>query len=173
MAHRVFATATIVSAVLLGVTVCLLLVAGNYAPVFPHEHLVSITRDWHVTVSRGRLVFFNNMDFGPYLGSVISITDDKGVAHPPVEKTGFGDAWGVYYRHLRWLDSGEIVWTAAISFVHPLLIFAILPVIWTWRRLSTAAPGRGDSLPSRNRMKDTFIRMRTPPTGWRSRVRPT
>ena len=87
-----------------------------------------------MTVADGRIVFFNNVEYGPYHGSIIQISDDNGVAHPRIERTGFGDTWGIYYRHLRWSKSGDVIWTAAISLVYPLAVFSILPVTWGWCR---------------------------------------
>ena len=135
MVHRVFAIAAIVSTVLLGVTI-LLLVASSY-DFDPHnhrQHLVSLTEDCHVTVARGRIVFFNNVEYGPYHGSIIQLSDDKGIAHPRIDKNGFGDTWGIYYRHFRWLDSGDVIWTVMISLAYPLVVFAVLPVTWGWCR---------------------------------------
>jgi hypothetical protein len=135
MIHRAFAIATILSAVFLGITV-FLAVASN-CDIDTQQHRVSITGNCHATVAHGRIVFFNNAKFGPYLGGAVALSDDVGVVRPHTETTGFGDAWGIYYRHVRWLDSDDIVWTAAISPAYPVLVFALLPAIWAgcrWRR---------------------------------------
>jgi hypothetical protein len=132
MVYRVFAVTVIVSTVFFGVTIFLLVVSN--CDVDPRQDMVSMTRDCHVTVADGRIVFFSNTESGPYRGSVVQFSDDKGSAYPPIKRTEFGDTWGIYYRHLRWLDSGVVVWTMAISLAYPLMAFAILPVTWGWRR---------------------------------------
>ena len=133
MVRCVFAIAAVISAVLLGLTV-LLLVAGS-SDRDPRESHLSITKNCHVAVLPGRIEFFNSAADGPYHGSVIELSGRNGDVRPCIKVTGFGDgAVGVYYRHLRWLDSSRVIWTFAINLLYPLVIFAVLPALWMWRR---------------------------------------
>jgi hypothetical protein len=51
----------------------------------------------------GRLVIFNNAEYGPYLGSTIQFQDDKGNVYPRFDRQiAWGDTCGVYYRYFRW-----------------------------------------------------------------------
>ena len=110
MARRALDLATLISAILLAIT---LLLALATLWLNPWDHRVSLRDGFHVAVEgRGldiRVVFFNNAEYGPYSGSVIGFGDPW---FP--RKTGFGDAWGVYYRHFRRPDGG-ILWTLRVS----------------------------------------------------------
>jgi hypothetical protein len=128
--HRIFVVAAIVSALLMAVTALLFII--SVCDLDPRDHHLSITSRCHVTVEHGDIVFFNNADYGPYRGSVVQLSGDDGPAYPPIERSAFGDICGLYYRHLRWLDSGDVLWTLAVSLAYPLVSFAILPAIWLW-----------------------------------------
>jgi len=145
MLQRVFVSAAIACTALLGVAIFLLV--ASHCNLDPRQHSVSITGDCHVTVANGYIEFFNDAEYGPYRGSIVAILDDQGNSHPPIERTGFGETWGVYYRHLRWLDSGDVIWTVAISLVYPLVLFSILPVTWGWCRWRHTHRLRKDSSP--------------------------
>jgi hypothetical protein len=131
---RWFNRAALASAVLLACTVALWLVAFFLNPAERH---LAVTESFRVGVWGGpicgRLVFFNTAD-GPYHGSIIALSDGQGNSHPRLRARGWGDSWGVYYRHFYFFDSGETVWTLMISLLYPLALFAILPVAWAWRR---------------------------------------
>ncbi|TWT56298.1 hypothetical protein CA85_43010 [Allorhodopirellula solitaria] len=96
----------------------------------PTEYHFSFRDDSHVGVSsRGldaRLVFFNDVEYGPYRGSTIGLIHANGEIYPPLEREGsFGDSWGVYYRHFQWSDS--TLWTLMVTLWYPITIFAIMP----------------------------------------------
>ncbi len=112
------------SATLLVLTLCLLAASLK---LDPRLHYVSLGTDVHLSVVDGRLAFFNNADYGPYNGSIISVSSKD--YHEPsefIEKVGFGDAWGIYYRYFR--TAKGTLWTLTVSLVYPILLFAALPV---------------------------------------------
>lgn len=85
---------------------------------------VRIAKGFHIGVRHAgmdsRFVLFNNASYGPYTGSVVGLMG----ADVPARR-GFGDSLGVYYRHLTWPH--DVVWTLAVSFWYPILLFAIWP----------------------------------------------
>lgn len=112
----------------------------------PWDHRISFSRGFHVSVWRGpagdtlgRLVVFNNAEYGPYSGSTIQIVDEKGNASPRLDrKIEWGDTCGFYYRYFRWPD-GKTLWTLMLSLWYPLLAFCILPAFWLLRHRGTPA----------------------------------
>jgi len=159
MARRVFNAVSLVSAILLGCTV--LLWAGAFV-LNPWDHHVSLTRDFHMGVwggldgpPLGRMVFFNDDEYGPYRGSIVALVDDQG--NPPRTLTfvRWGDAYGIYYRYIHWSDSNATCWTLMVSFAYPMILFGILPALWLWlrwRRIrSLRAPAKGDASNSQQR----------------------
>jgi hypothetical protein len=144
MANRAFSIASLVSAVLLGCTALLWLSAFV---LDPWSNRLSVTGDFHIAVwggcdgpPLGRLVFFNDKRYGPYRGSIISVSGYK----EPAEVRCWGDAFGVYYRYFRWSGSGATLWTLMISLAYPLAMFSFLPAGWLWVRWrrSRALPTR-------------------------------
>jgi hypothetical protein len=142
MRHRIFQAASLVSAVLGGCTLVLWLATFL---VSPWDHRISLSRSFHVAVwsgltgdTLGRLVIFNNAQYGPYSGSTIQIADDKGNASPRLDREiEWGDTCGVYYRYFRW-PAGQTLWTLAVSLWYPLWAFCILPAAWLLRHRSVA-----------------------------------
>jgi hypothetical protein len=134
MAHRIFTAAAIGSTALFVFTI-FLLVATACDLGFWQNRIVSvpITANCRATVQYAHIWFFNDAEYGPYHGSIIAISDGKGNT-PTVSLTGFGETLGIYYRHIRWLRSGGVIWTLAISLAYPLVIFGILPAAWIWFR---------------------------------------
>ncbi|MEN6449977.1 MAG: hypothetical protein ABFC96_05770 [Thermoguttaceae bacterium] len=131
MVNRAFTIAAIASTVLLACTI-FLFIAGTIG-LDPSHYRLSFKRDFHIGVSGGRIVLFNS-EYGPYHGSSIALADGAGNARLAVETTAFGETLGIYYRHFRWLDSGNVLWTAAISLAYPFMGFAVLPALWGWFR---------------------------------------
>jgi hypothetical protein len=106
----------------------------------PHEHHLTVNPSFHIGLSAwragslpGRLVFFSDPEYGPYRGSIIWISGD-GSPEPIIERHWWSDAPGVYYRHFRWPDSSDTLWTLAVSLAYPALLFAVFPAIWVYRR---------------------------------------
>lgn len=107
-------------------TMTLLLLAvgifiGGYF-VSPGKNYLPLGNSFHIAVwNRGidsRLVFFNGREYGPYRGSTIGLS---GGQFPHV--VGFGDKWGIYYRHIKWPESN--LWTIMVSTWYPIAVFAI------------------------------------------------
>ncbi len=137
MAGKIFSTASLVSVILLGCTILLWLAA--FLPAA--DHSLSVTGDFHIGIwsgfhgsPSGYIVFFNDKENGPYQGSMISLDGEKGNHNNPYIKKGWGPGYGVYYCHILWPESGATLWTLAISFAYPVVLFSILPLIWLWRR---------------------------------------
>ena len=89
----------------------------------PSKNYLSLGNSFHITVwNRGvdsRVVFFNDQECGPYRGSTIGFS---GADFPHV--VGFGDKWGIYYRHIHWPESN--LWTLMISTWYPIVGLAIM-----------------------------------------------
>lgn len=83
----------------------------------------------------GRVVLFNDREYGPYRGSIIALSDGRGGVWPRHRVSGWGDACGVYYRHFYFADSGRTLWTVMVSLLYPFVAFAIVPLAWVWRRV--------------------------------------
>lgn len=105
-------------------------VAANY--IDPRDHFISLSDDCHVSLCKRRIVIYNDSDYGPYTGSIISLSEETGP-----ETTEFGDAWGIYFRHFRWLD-GSVLWTLAVSLWYPVFLASILPGYWCMSRFFVA-----------------------------------
>jgi hypothetical protein len=79
-----------------------------------------------------RIFYFNDPMYGPYTGSIISISPPGGPPPTDLKATYFGDIAGLYYRDFRWAD-GRRLWTLAVSVFCPMfggeaaaLAFAVL-----------------------------------------------
>jgi hypothetical protein len=127
MIPRVFNTLSLLSAAL---AVCLIVLGVWTLGVDPRDYCVSINDTFHVGACRGRVEFFNNREYGPYHGSIVSLSDGSEFA----ERQGFGDAFGIYYRYFRRADSGAVLWTLSVSLAYPLIVLALLPATWAWLR---------------------------------------
>ena len=130
MATRLFNLAAAVSTIVF----CLLLAAWFAADaVDPRKQFISLSSGCHLSIdARGadpRVHVFNDSSYGPYAGSIVGIVGDPN--RPKV--SGFGDLAGVYYRMIRW-SSGRSLWTLSLSLIYPLLLAAVVPVVWLLRR---------------------------------------
>src|SRR5687768_10530978 len=128
MKHRHFNFAVTVSAI----SLCLIVIAWSLSSwIDPRNQFVSLSSGCHISIdARGadaRLEVFNDSNYGPYAGSIIGSGPDG----PTV--SGFGDVAGIYYRMIRWRD-GTSLWTLSLSLMYPLLVAAILPVVWLVRQ---------------------------------------
>ena len=133
--------------------------------VTPWDHRVSLSRTFHIGVWAGfsgdilgRLVFFNDAQYGPYRGSIITLansdypstgkswfwgvgglgerTDYDGKGTVEIKELGC-DFPGIYYRHFVWVKTGVVLWTLMISLWYPLLFFGALPATYCYRRLGS------------------------------------
>ena len=93
------------------------------------QHRISWSPTCHLNIeARGidaRVNVFNDVEYGPYGGSIIYI---EGMPNRPT-MTGFGDTAGIYYRFIQWPDGGTL-WTLSVSLAYPLLVTLFLPVVW-------------------------------------------
>jgi hypothetical protein len=131
--------------------------------VNPWDHRVSLTNNFHVSVwngfsgdTLGRLIIFNNAQYGPYRGSIMLLTDSN--QPPPIvrgwsighysigQETDFDrrgevlliekacDMPGIYFRHFRRPNEALPLWTLMVSLWYPLFLFNVLPAVWIFRR---------------------------------------
>jgi hypothetical protein len=161
MTHRWFNLVSLVSAVLIGCTVVLWL--ATFA-ISPWDHRVSLTHHFHIGVwsgfsgdTLGRLVIFNNAEYGPYRGSIMGIGgpnthEVRWGWHTPDDDYDFGQITffgqqgevvdrlrlctlpGIYFRHFQLHGQVLPLWTLMVSFWYPLFLFSILPAVWIFRR---------------------------------------
>jgi hypothetical protein len=131
--------------------------------VTPWDHKISLTKNFHVSVWKGfsgdtfgRLVIFNDAQYGPYRGSIMSLggedthetrrgwhAGDYDVGQitftnldSTSDKLKACDLPGIYFRYWQMHDQERPLWTLMISLWYPLFLFSILPVIWIfhhWR----------------------------------------
>ena len=86
--------------------------------------------------------FFSDKEYGPYHGSIIAVTSPEWPIKRIFSKQrAFGDFCGIYYRYFRWADSGNVLWTLSVSLFYPMIVFAVLPTIWGWKRWRRVAVG--------------------------------
>jgi hypothetical protein len=147
----------------------LIIIASLFAhTIDPRRHHVSITSACHLSIDAhgcdARIELFNDAIYGPYSGSIISMTSiNNAITNPnSPTKRGFGDFAGIYYRHFRWRD-GTLLWTLSLSLLYPLLVAMVLPMIWIFRRSSRRQRGFPIS-PSTSTRKSMlrFVRSRSP-----------
>lgn len=155
--HRKFNVASLVSLVL---AIFILVLWLLTFAVTPWDHRISFTRNFHVSVwsgfsgdTLGRLVVFNNAQYGPYRGSIMSIggknthetrwgwhmrdydfgqitfTTQKG----EVDKVRVCDLPGIYFRDFQIHSENRPLWTLMVSLWYPLFLFSILPAVWIFR----------------------------------------
>ncbi len=134
MTVRVICLATIILVVVL-VTLSFHYKAPKYRLALSHTFHVGLqnggAQRWEPLATwfqDPRIAFYNAGDYGPYTGSIIGLVGDK----YPV-KTGFGDWWGIYYRHFEWQD-GSVLWTLKINLWHVFNTATITLVFLTARR---------------------------------------
>jgi len=125
MWKRIFNFVTIISTALF-ILILLLLVLSHW--IDPHEHRLSFSKDFHVSVYDRDLAFFNNSEYGPYRGSIIAL-DVQGQM-PSIRKVAFGYTFGIYFRYFKWADTGDVLWTLLLNLWYLLALFSVLPVIW-------------------------------------------
>lgn len=130
LGHSILVSAAVASTALFGGLVGLWFYGQS---INPNRDSISLSRAFHVTIDAGRgdtrLVFFNDISFGPYSGGIISVTSSNpNDARHPDDPTmrGFGDSLGIYYRRIRW-PSGPIVWTLSLHLLYALAAAAVLP----------------------------------------------
>ena len=105
--------------------------------VNPWDHHLSIAPSFHIGVWGGtdgpifgRLVFFNDDEYGPYRGSIVALSDGQGKVPPEFQPrvSEWGDSYGVYYRHFYFPKSDKTLWTLMISLLYPFALSAVLPL---------------------------------------------
>jgi hypothetical protein len=105
--------------------------AGSVDPV---KQFLSLRRDFQVSIDQRpygpALEVFNDASYGPYCGSIISLS---GPGQPSEVKSGGFAFPGVYYRHFRW-PNGTTLWTLSLSLVYLVVLSAVLPFAWLIRR---------------------------------------
>jgi hypothetical protein len=136
-----FTMCRIASFISVGLAVCILGLGLIIFSMSSTGHYISFTRDFHLCYWHGhnadiggRLAVFNDADYGPYSGSIISLSNgDRGAdAHDP-QMIGFGDCLGIYYRYFRWPDR-KALWTLMLSPLYPLIFFCLLILVWIFCR---------------------------------------
>ncbi len=155
-----FNSAALVSTIL---AVCTFVLWLATFAVTPWDHKISLTKHFHVSVWKGfsgdtfgRLVIFNDVQYGPYRGSIMSLggedthetrrgwhAGDYDVSQITLtnldstsDKLKACDLPGIYFRYWQMHDQERPLWTLMISLWYPLFLFSILPVIWifhSWR----------------------------------------
>jgi hypothetical protein len=137
----------------------------------PWKQRLTITDSFHIGLFRwfqndliGRIVFFNDSEYGPYEGSIIGLVDKEGNllyeggrARPiPKHSWSIGD-YGIsnvdYVNeqgepvlkkracnfpgiyYRRFVWPDTSLWTLSVSFWYPLLLFALLPGLRIGRKL--------------------------------------
>jgi len=97
-----------------------------------------IANDAWIGVFGGRTSIYNRSR--PYRGSIIGVsTRGKSPAQPAAKHFDFA---GVYYRHRRWRD-GHTYWTLTTPTVYFVVVTAILPGLWLYKRRSVKASAAG------------------------------
>lgn len=87
-----------------------------------------------------RITVFNDLTAGPYQGSIISIVGGK-----EPKTTGFGDAWGIYYRNFQWPD--REMSTLTVSLLYGDIGFGIIPASRLLSRLLAKTNKRPQNKP--------------------------
>ncbi len=131
MIRRIFNVAALISTLLLACTIFL------WAWSFwtdPSKNHLSLSPSFHAGVYAGRMGFSSDENSLFQGGFIISLSDANGVPVRPYVARGFGDAFGVYYRHFRLVKTGATLWTLSVTLAYPLAMFAVLPAIWGWRQ---------------------------------------
>ena len=134
MASRLFNIAVICSTIICCVFAAACFVADRIDPV---KQFVGLGRDVQISVDRRpygpALEIFNDSAYGPYTGSIISVSSP---GKPSGIQSSYFDFPGVYYRHFLWPD-GTTLWTLSLSLIYLAVFSAVLPLTWCiarWRR---------------------------------------
>ncbi len=124
---------------------------------------VALTSHFHLGFFSGGVWFYGHEI--PYMGSIRSMSDDKGIIYKGghthedhnlswyagdygiaqttligergefVEKDRYCDLPGVYFRCFDEADNPRPDWTLMVSIWYLILLFAILPTLWIYRRV--------------------------------------
>jgi len=119
---------------------CLLLLLAMVLSLTPlSQQTISLSTNFHLRFSEGRIWFFNNARYGPYRGSIISVSGGTAGSWPlnPVA-TKWWDSWGIYYRHFRWPT--DTLWTLAVTLWYFIGLTSIVPLVWWVRRYAECLP---------------------------------
>ena len=138
MRAHLFCAATLLSGVL---AVCSL-TAWIMPPLFsPTKFCITAVRGSYISVlrinGRGCAVIFNYLQFGPPISLVTGI---NGSENPDLQDTQWVHL-GIYYRCLharRYADW----WFFGVSLFYFVLLFAILPISWLFRRAHAGQTNR-------------------------------
>lgn len=121
---------------------CLIGVVASHAGwIYPKSstygggQALSLGKQFHVSLDHGAVVFYNNDDYGPYRGGMLSFVGSPNA--PTVD--GFGMWAGIYLRDINW-PNGDRLWTLMISLWYPLV--AIGAVV-TFYELHQASKRKG------------------------------
>lgn len=158
MKRHWFDIASLISGILAAVTIALWLLTFFASPRLP------VTRHFNLGIWKGfsgeklgMLEIFNDSQYGPYTGSIIAFADHE---YPPkfVWRYGTGenceilkqiffdgkgaivvtvtgaDFPGLCYRHFRWPEKAEPLWTLMISLWYPFFVFSVIPSVFILRR---------------------------------------
>ena len=123
VANRLFNIVAICSAVVcLAFTVACFL-AGSVDPI---QRFLTLRQNFHVSIDQRpygpALEVFNDSSYGPYRGSIISVSSPGRPSE--VKSRGF-DFVGVYCRHFRW-PNGTKLWTLSLSLIYLVAMSAAL-----------------------------------------------
>ncbi|PQO40055.1 hypothetical protein [Blastopirellula marina] len=140
MINRILYSAAILSTAMLILSIALFLLGYAYNP---WEYRLTLQDDFHIGVwtewPDSRIVFFNDSDHGPYIGSIIALRDSDRDVYPTfVREERFGPTAGIYYRYFERIDSK--LWTLMVSLWYPILFFAIISgttiagILWRRRK---------------------------------------
>jgi len=77
----------------------------------PRKYKISLGNEFHISLLYGHVVFFNDPKYGPYHGSIVGFAGNE---YP--KATGYGYAWGIYYRHFVWPEYK--LWTLAVTLLY-------------------------------------------------------
>lgn len=138
--------------------------------ITPWDHKISFTQDFHVSVWKGfsgdtlgRLVIFNDAEYGPYRGSIMRLSEENTQEtqsgwhagdydfgqiiytnrDDTIDKLKACDLPGIYFRHWKIHDQVRPLWTLMVSLWYPLVLFSLLPIIWIfhqWRLRCSKSP---------------------------------
>ena len=137
--NRWLGVATIVSTLLLVVTIATSL-ATIFADFGAWRTRRARNRQLHIRLLGlkegscfGSIVVFND-EYGPYTGPFGLFDQEPERQHPEYHLSAWHDQFGISYCSGSTIRSGKPFRTAAISLVYPFVLFAVLPIYWTWTR---------------------------------------
>ena len=150
---RLRTISVMVSAIVCGLLVVIFPVSYH---LDPGKHGVAVTSSFHVCFFDGGVWFYSH-DKQPYMGSITSIglpdaheiyrgwhTADGaydvgqitfiGKFGEFVDKKNFCTLPGVYFRYFQVHGQIRSLWTLMLSLWYPILLLAVLPALWIFRR---------------------------------------